>query len=1318
MKIAIHLFNQTDFENFENKTILQNLGFEPKYGQTCFLSESFTLFVGLEMKKVKTFDPFYKVDFFHLGAKIAESLAKMKIDEIKIDYISGFSVSEFPKPSSNFESEKAKKLSKNLLDLQLGINQKMWKFDKYKTNLKNEKLETEKTKTPIKITLTTNLQKQFSQFDSLKLESLNLGMSLNRFVVEETPENFNPKTAVEIVQKELGNYENVEIKVRDYNWLLENGFGGVCAVGRASENKPNLVHAKITLGNKIQNSNSQDISQNSFQIEDKNIIIRKAKQEDLMEIFEIRKNGVIQISTSNELGTTKDDVLTGGFERLINNFELPNYQFWVLEKDDQIVGFSQILYHENYVKLDKFYISEEFQNQNLGSHLLAHTLTNMINKDQKIKVEVVEFNQKAIGFYEKFGFKKSETKIKPFIQPSGKEIPAIEMVLESGKLAEIQHKINKNELGNLKNENITNKSENSKNLRQTDKVLTFGTPNYDLKNPRENVRGVLFDPITQKYCLIQMENLPFFLVGGGTDGKELKTALAREIREELGYTDFEIKAKLGKEILIYNYAKNNSGHKLCSETGFLVILNSQNEQTLELSETEKQKKLTKTWKTSDEIQQIWQNDKLNNPQLESFWEIFQRGVSKAIQLGLDKVSSPEIFDKEFITRIVLIGKGLTYDTGGLDIKTDGHMKEMKTDMGGSGLMLGVMKTLAEMSNSGLIGKNVKSKLANSQKIQKSLEILKNLNQGNLENMIFGKARDNELENPRINVRAVIFDPKSEKFSFVKMMGLPLLAGGGTDGEYLQTALRREIQEELGYTNFEIVGKLGKPVISYITSDKPTHCYLSDTGFLVILNSLEKTETNLSEEEKESNLREVWLTVDEILDIWHDNLISENPDLGYARHLEIFRRGLEKIEENENKSNLIKKDWNLENLQIETERLILKPISLDFTQEIFEEFTTEITEFLFVQPTGKIGDKIKFIEDSIQKNKEKIDLTCLILNKNNEFLGLVGLHHLDDKPSFGIWLKKLAQGQDLGKETIKNLSNWAFENLNLPYITYEIFEKNSQSQKLIDSIGGQFVKKYTKTKNQITTEILEYQIPNPNYQDFKLSNQTENAKNLNSELKTLENILKGEILEIHWLTAFCENSVNSDSYRSDDILTSFSGQTVEVWNTDAEGRLTLADVLSYSTLLEPDYIVDAATLTGACVVANSCYFTGLMGNDEILNQSLLTSFVDNNEHTVQNHFPEMLRESVLGDLGDLVNTGKLQRQAGHITAGLFLSHFIDQNNWRPQILDKYRIKNPRNYAWTHLDIAGTSFNKKQNSLQTDGATGQSVRSLVDWILSLG
>ena len=201
----------------------------------------------MSLAKVKTYDPFYKVDFFNLGAKIGKIVQKMKIDEVKIVEISKVKQSE--KPSENIDSEN--RMSKNLLDLQLGIRQSLWKFDKYKTNLQ---INSGEIKKPLKITLSEDLARQFRQEDCLKLESLNTGISLTRSVVEETPENFNPKTAVEIVKKELGNYENVEIKVRDYDWLLANGFGGVCAVGRASENKPNLVHVKLTLG---ENKNSQ-----------------------------------------------------------------------------------------------------------------------------------------------------------------------------------------------------------------------------------------------------------------------------------------------------------------------------------------------------------------------------------------------------------------------------------------------------------------------------------------------------------------------------------------------------------------------------------------------------------------------------------------------------------------------------------------------------------------------------------------------------------------------------------------------------------------------------------------------------------------------------------------------------------------------------------------------------------------------------------------------------------------------------------------------------------------------------------------------------
>ncbi len=200
-------------------------------------------------------------------------------------------------------------------------------------------------------------------------------------------------------------------------------------------------------------------------------------------------------------------------------------------------------------------------------------------------------------------------------------------------------------------------------------------------------------------------------------------------------------------------------------------------------------------------------------------------------------------------------------------------------------------------------------------------------------------------------------------------------------------------------------------------------------------------------------------------------------------------------------------------------------------------------------------------------------------------------------------------------------------------------------------------------------------------------------------------------ELHWLSAFAENMIGPNSYKADDIIRTYSGQTVEVHNTDAEGRLTLADVLAYATTLEPDCIIDAATLTGAAIVALSERYTALMGNNDEFNRDLLGTFVGEGEYTVNTPMPEVLREAVQGEISDLINTATIQRQAGHITAGLFLSHFVNQNNFRNP---KLKIKKPVDVPWIHLDIAGSAYNEGKNGLGAKGATGQSVRSLVTWI----
>lgn len=200
-------------------------------------------------------------------------------------------------------------------------------------------------------------------------------------------------------------------------------------------------------------------------------------------------------------------------------------------------------------------------------------------------------------------------------------------------------------------------------------------------------------------------------------------------------------------------------------------------------------------------------------------------------------------------------------------------------------------------------------------------------------------------------------------------------------------------------------------------------------------------------------------------------------------------------------------------------------------------------------------------------------------------------------------------------------------------------------------------------------------------------------------------------QIHFIVPFAENMVAANSYKSDDIISTYSGQTVEVRNTDAEGRLTLADALAYATTLKPDYIIDAATLTGAAIAAVSPFYTAVMGNDGQLIEEIINKYTEEGEFAVQTPLPEVLRQFVMGNISDLINTSSLVHMAGHLTAGLFLSHFVDPRKFRNPDL---KSSNKEPIPWVHLDIAGSAYNEGYNKLATIGATGSSVRALVSWI----
>ncbi len=193
-------------------------------------------------------------------------------------------------------------------------------------------------------------------------------------------------------------------------------------------------------------------------------------------------------------------------------------------------------------------------------------------------------------------------------------------------------------------------------------------------------------------------------------------------------------------------------------------------------------------------------------------------------------------------------------------------------------------------------------------------------------------------------------------------------------------------------------------------------------------------------------------------------------------------------------------------------------------------------------------------------------------------------------------------------------------------------------------------------------------------------------------------LKPEGVEVHGIIAAAENMPDGKAYRPDDILTAKNGTTIEVGNTDAEGRLTLADALCYASEQNPDLIIDMATLTGACVVALGEYTAGVMGNNQKAINEVLAVSQKTGEWMWQLPFNDMLREHIKAPNADVHNIGKT-RYGGAITAGLFLEKFV-----------------PEKTPWVHIDIAGPAHTTSGWYYHPKGGTGFPVRTITTLILN--
>jgi leucyl aminopeptidase len=190
-------------------------------------------------------------------------------------------------------------------------------------------------------------------------------------------------------------------------------------------------------------------------------------------------------------------------------------------------------------------------------------------------------------------------------------------------------------------------------------------------------------------------------------------------------------------------------------------------------------------------------------------------------------------------------------------------------------------------------------------------------------------------------------------------------------------------------------------------------------------------------------------------------------------------------------------------------------------------------------------------------------------------------------------------------------------------------------------------------------------------------------------------LRPEGVEVHVIVAACENMISGGAVHPGDILTASNGKTIEINNTDAEGRLTLADALVYACNLDPDAVVDLATLTGACVIALGEEMAGLWSCNDGLARALQSAGAAGGEALWPMPLRSSYKTGLKSPVADLKNTGP--RPGGAITAALFLQDFVTKG--RP---------------WAHIDIAGTVWSEKGRGLDPAGATGFGVRTLVNWI----
>jgi leucyl aminopeptidase len=185
------------------------------------------------------------------------------------------------------------------------------------------------------------------------------------------------------------------------------------------------------------------------------------------------------------------------------------------------------------------------------------------------------------------------------------------------------------------------------------------------------------------------------------------------------------------------------------------------------------------------------------------------------------------------------------------------------------------------------------------------------------------------------------------------------------------------------------------------------------------------------------------------------------------------------------------------------------------------------------------------------------------------------------------------------------------------------------------------------------------------------------------------------VEVHFIVAAAENMISGRAVHPGDVVTASNGKTIEINNTDSEGRLTLADALIFTQNLGVDAIIDIATLTSACIVALGNDIAGMWSPDDDLANAILSASEQTGEKMWRMPIEEKYFDGLKSTIADMKNSGPIP--GGSITAALFLKQFVKKT------------------PWAHLDVSGPVWTEQVSGYNNPGATGYGVRSLVNWVL---